>query len=97
MSLALGGPGSQPVDLAEELPLVGELDILDGESSSLLVRSHLDATGVVGALVHQILAVVAVEDPRPRAAADGSLQEDAQTTLTQPLEIICFSLNKLVL
>lgn len=36
VGLALGIPGSQSINLAEEFPLIGELDVLDGESSSLL-------------------------------------------------------------
>ena len=37
VGLALSVPGSQPVNLAEEFPLVGELHILNVELSSQLV------------------------------------------------------------
>lgn len=78
VSLALSASSSQPVHLAEELPLVREPDVLDDESGSLLVRSQLDAIAVIGVVVGNLLVVIEVEDPRPRAAAYGSLQEDTR-------------------
>lgn len=78
VSLALGASSSQPVHLAEELPLVREPDVLDDEPGSLLVRSHLDAIAVICVVVGNLLAVIQVEDPRPRAATYGSLQEETQ-------------------
>lgn len=65
VSLALSASSSQAINLAEEFPLVREPDILDDESSSLLVRSHLDAIAVVCVVVRHLLTVITVEDPHP--------------------------------
>lgn len=69
VGLALGGAGGQPVDLAEELPLVRQLHLLEAEPVAPLARDHLDAPAVVRVVVHHLLAAVGVGDTDPRAAA----------------------------
>lgn len=78
VGLALGVPGGQPVDLAEEFPLVAQLDMLDGESGSLIVSDHLDAAAVVGVVVHNVLTAIAVEDPRSCAVSCGFLRKETR-------------------
>lgn len=75
VSFALRASSHHPVDLAEELLLVGEASFLDDESGCPFVRSDLDAAAVVRVVVHHCLTVVTVEDARPGAAADASLQQ----------------------
>lgn len=72
VSLALGA-SRRPIDLADELHLVGETDLWDGEYSSLLVLRHLKAIAEDRVIVHDLVNLVAVDDPCPLAVAQNSL------------------------
>lgn len=75
VGLAFSVACSHAVDLAEELPLVSQLDILDGQQHTLLVPDvgHRDAAREICTIVHYLLCIVTIVDPLPATATGISL------------------------
>lgn len=75
MGLAFSVACSHAVDLAEELPLISQLDVLDGKQHALLVPNvgHCDTAREVCTIIHYLLCVVTVVDPLPATATGNPL------------------------